>query len=93
MTHTFKEGDIVKLANPRFPWGEPDSTHYLLLKNNGSKQRLIVNGAEWKQPDIWSLIAVDGDQIGCLEQSTTYNMMLVHSAVSLPTYSDPLPPI
>ena len=93
MTHTFKEGDIVQLTNPRFPWEEPDSTHYLLLKNNGSNQRLIVNGAEWKQPDTWSLIAVDGDQIGCLKQSTTYNMILVHSAVSLPTYSDPLPPI
>lgn len=91
--NTFKEGDIVQLTDPRFPWGEPDSTHYLLLKNNGSKQRLIVNGAEWKQPDIWSLIAVDGDQIGCLKQSTIYDMILVHSAVSLPTYSDPLPPI
>ena len=89
----FKEGDIVQLTDPRFPWGEPDSTHYLLLKNNGPNQRLIVNGAEWKQPDIWSLIAVDGDRIGCLKQSTTHNMILVHSAVSLPTYSDPLPPI
>ena len=89
----FKEGDIVQLTDPRFPWGEPDTIHYLLLKNNGSKQRLIFNGAEWKQPDIWSLIAVDGDRIGCLKQSTTHNMILVHSAVSLPTYSDPLPPI
>ena len=89
----FKEGDIVQLTDPRFPWGEPDTTHYLLLKNNGSKQRLIVNGAEWKQPDIWSLIAVDGDQRGCLNQCTIYDMILVHSAVSLPTYSDPLPPI
>ena len=88
--NTFKEGDIVQLTDPRYPWGEPDSTHYLLLKNNGSNQR---PGAEWKQPDTWSLIAVDGDQIGCLKQSTTYNMILVHSAVSLPTYSDPLPPI
>ena len=88
--NTFKEGDIVQLTDPRYPWGEPDSTHYLLLKNNGSNQR---PGAEWKQPDIWSLIAVDGDQIGCLKQSTTYNMILVHSAVFLPTYSDPLPPI
>ena len=91
--NTFKEGDIVQLTDPRYPWGEPDSAHYLLLKNNGSKQRRIVNGAEWKQPDIWSLIAVDGDQRGCLKQSTTHNMILVHSAVSLPTYSDPLPPI
>ena len=91
--NTFKEGDIVQLTNPRFPWGEPDSTHYLLLKNNGSNQRLIVNGAEWKQPDTWSLIAVDGDQIGCFKQSTIYDMILVHSAVSLATYSDPLPPI
>ena len=90
MTHTFKEGDIVQLTDPRFPWGEPDSTHYLLLKNNGSNQR---HGAEWKQPDIWSLITVDGDRIGCLKQSTTHNMILVHSAVFLPTYSDPLPPI
>ena len=88
--NTFKEGDIVQLTDPRYPWGEPDSTHYLLLKNNGSNQR---PGAEWKQPDTWSLIAVDGDQIGCLKQSTTYNMILVHSAVPLPTYSDPLPPI
>ena len=91
--NTFKEGDIVQLTDPRYPWGEPDSTHYLLLKNNGSNQRLIVNGAEWKQPDIWSLIVVDGDQIGCFKQSTIYDMILVHSAVSLPTYSDPLPPI
>lgn len=91
--NTFKEGDIVQLTSPRFPWEEPDSTNYLLLKNNGSKQRLILNGYELKQPDIWSLIAVDGAQRGCLEQSTTYNMILVHSAVSLPTYSDPLPPI
>ena len=88
--NTFKEGDIVQLTDPRFPWGEPDSTHYLLLKNNGSNQR---HGAEWKQPDIWSLITVDGDRIGYLKQSTTHNMILVHSAVSLPTYSDPLPPI
>ena len=88
--NTFKEGDIVQLTDPRYPWGEPDSTHYLLLKNNGSNQR---HGAEWKQPDIWSLIAVDGDRIGCFKQSTIYDMILVHSAVSLPTYSDPLPPI
>ena len=88
--NTFKEGDIVQLTNPRYPWGEPDSAHYLLLKNNGSNQR---RWAEWKQPDIWSLIAVDGDRIGCLKQSTTHNMILVQSVVSLPTYSDPLPPI
>lgn len=91
--NTFKEGDIVQLTDPRFPWGEPDSTHYLLLKNNGPNQRLIIDGYELKQPDIWSLITVDGDRIGCLKQSTTHNMILVHSAVSLPTYSDPLPPI
>lgn len=90
---TYREGDIVKLADPSFPWEEPDATNYLLFKNNGPKQQLIVAGVSWKQPDIWSLIAVDGDSIGSIVYSTIYHLILVQPAVVLPTYSDTLPPI
>ena len=40
--NTFKEGDIIQFTDPRYPWREPDSAHYLLLKNNGQSRDIAL---------------------------------------------------